>query len=563
VKATVVVLSLLRVAYDHGLRTFTTKAIPRLLWRFALVAIRVTPAAAPVAVGGVFPLTVTVWPRPPYRFVLGLRASDPSIIEVPQEISGYAGCSALTVMAAAQKLGDAEITATLCPRSRFGPSVQRIAQRVAAALGLGCARSRLTVERSPLLIVAPHPDDEALMASGVIVNALENGQPAKVVLVTNGDHREGMAYGLKRQQESITALCQLGLQETDIVFLGYPGDVTGLLRMMNNYLTADVAYTSVIGAGATYGTSGLGKRDFHAWLTGQAAAYNAPNLQGDLETLVRAWRPAHIYTTSRFDEHPDHRAVYYFVARAVQCVRLEEPFYAPILHTTTIHDITTEPYDDFWGHNELSPFRAVDFSGDFRWPLPAHAAEHSALSRFDASAYFSQPPNFWRTGLPWSAVESLPVPPSMRVTTAAQNLKYQVLTSYASQPLHCLVPYCKQDEIFWMEFPPASALLAFPPVQLHSKPGRAAVLAVALVKPANAPRAIAFASSDEGVVVVPPAVIVPTGAVTAVCAVRAVGVGTATVSANLDEPRVVANITVTGDEIFAPQGHAATVAREK
>ena len=559
----VVILSLLRAAYEHGLRTFSTRAVPRLLWRFALVVIRVMPDAAPVAVGGVFPLTVTVWPKPPYRFGLMLRSSDSSIIEVPQEISGSASCSALIVMAAAQKLGDAEITVTLCPHSRFGSFVQRTAQRVAVTLGLGFAQSRLTVERSPVLIIAPHPDDEALMASGVIVNAFENGQPVKVVIVTNGDHREGIAYGLKRQKESITAMRRLGLQETDVVFLGYPGDVTGLMCMMNNYLTADVAYTSVIRASATYGTSGLGKRDFHTWLTGKAAAYNAPNVQGDLETLIRAWRPAHIYTTSRFDEHPDHRAVYYFVARAVQCVRLEESLYAPILHTTTIHDITTEPYDDFWRHNELPPIRAVDFSGDFRWPLPAHSAENSALSRFDASARFGQPPNFWRTGLHWSAVESLPVPPSMRATTAVQNLKYQVLTSYASQPLHCLVPYCKQDEIFWKESPPASELLTFPPVQLTIKLGRAAVLAVALVRPARAPRAIAFASSDEGVVVVPPAESVPTGAVTAVFIVRAVGAGTATVVANLDEPRIVANITVTDDKMFGPKGYAATVAREK
>jgi LmbE family N-acetylglucosaminyl deacetylase len=562
VKGMGVILSLLRVAYDHGPRQFSRQAA-RLLWRFGLVVIRVMPTAAPIAVGGVFPLTVTVWPKPPYRFVLVLRSSDSSILEVPQEISGYAACSVLTVMAAAQQLGEAEITVTPRPRSRFGPFVHRTAQRVAAALGFGFARSRLTVERSPILIIAPHPDDEALMASGVIVNALENGQPAKVVLVTNGDHREGMAYGLQRQKESITAMRQLGLQETDVVFLGYPGDITGLMRMMNNYLTADVAYTSVVGASATYGTSGLGTRDFHAWLTGKAAAYNAPNVQGDLETLLRAWRPGHIYTTSRFDEHPDHRAVYYFVARAVQCARLAEPLYAPILHTTTIHDITTEPYDDFWGHNELPPIRAVDFSGDCCWPLPAHAAENSALSRFDASARFSPPPNLWRTGLHWSAVESLPVPPSMRLTTAAPNLKYQVLTSYASQPLHCLVPYCKQDEIFWMEPPPASELLAFPPVQLHIKQGGAAVLAMTLVKPAHAPRAIAFASSDEGVVVVPPAAIVPTGTVTAVCAVRAVGVGTATVAANLDEPRIVANVTVMGDEIFVSKGYVATVAREK
>ena len=65
-----------------------------------------------------------------------------------------------------------------------------------------------------------------------------------------------------------------------------------------------------------------------------------------------------------------------------------------------------------------------------------------------------------------------------------------------------------------------------------------------LIKPANSPRAVALSSSDEGVLVVPPAVIVPTGAVRVVFAVRATGKGEATVSANLNEKRVVAKVTV-------------------
>src|SRR5262245_45875503 len=107
-------------AFGFVVLALIPRAILWLLWRFVLVLIRVTPAAAPVAVGGVFPLTVSFWPKPHHRFVLMLRSSDASIVEVPQEISGPAGCSALTVMAAAHKLGEAEITVTVCPVSRFG-----------------------------------------------------------------------------------------------------------------------------------------------------------------------------------------------------------------------------------------------------------------------------------------------------------------------------------------------------------------------------------------------------------------------------------------------------------
>jgi LmbE family N-acetylglucosaminyl deacetylase len=521
-------------------------AVSRLFWGFALVLIRVTPNAVPVAVGGVFPLTIAFWPKPRHGFVLALHSSEASIVDVSPRISGHAGCSPLTVTVAAHKIGSAEVMVAVSPTARFGPIVQKIVCRIATVFGLGNARSYLTVGCSPILVVAPHPDDEALMASGIIAHALDSGQPAKVILITNGDHRKGnMRYGLKRQTESVEAMRKLGLQNTDVVFLGYPGDVVGLLRIMNNYLATDAAYTSAVGASTTYGANGLGRRDFHSWLTGKPAEYNAPNLQGDLETLIRAWRPIHIYTTSRFDEHPDHRAVYYFVARVVQCVRLADPSYTPTLHTTIIHDITSEPYEDFWGYDQLPPTRTVNFSGDDFWPLPANSADNPESVRFDASRCFNEPPNLLRTGLRWSEVESLPVPPPMRATSAAQNLKYQVLTSYASQQLRYLAPFCKRDEIFWTEHPPASELLAFPPAQQNVKKGGAAVLALTLVKPASAPRALTLASSDESVAVVPPAVIVPTGAVTALFAVKGVAAGTATVSANLDEQRIIAKITVT------------------
>jgi len=41
-----------------------------------------------------------------------------------------------------------------------------------------------------ILILAPHPDDEAIGTAGVIQKALRAGAALKVVLFTNGDHNE-------------------------------------------------------------------------------------------------------------------------------------------------------------------------------------------------------------------------------------------------------------------------------------------------------------------------------------------------------------------------------------
>src|SRR6266700_2836376 len=44
-----------------------------------------------------------------------------------------------------------------------------------------------TTAAKTLMIFAPHPDDEALMASGIMYSALSRGDTVKVVLMTNGD----------------------------------------------------------------------------------------------------------------------------------------------------------------------------------------------------------------------------------------------------------------------------------------------------------------------------------------------------------------------------------------
>src|SRR5690606_10583380 len=73
-----------------------------------------------------------------------------------------------------------------------------------------------------LLVVAPHPDDDLLIASGVIAAAKARGEQVVVVFVTNGD-ASGVSAGRLRQDEAVLSQTQhLGTTEDDLIFLSYP-----------------------------------------------------------------------------------------------------------------------------------------------------------------------------------------------------------------------------------------------------------------------------------------------------------------------------------------------------
>ena len=91
-----------------------------------------------------------------------------------------------------------------------------------------------------VMVFSPHPDDESIAASGLIQRVLENEGKVQVVFVTNGDGytyairlrvknarisgKDFIEYGKKRQEEAVHALCELGLQPEDAIFLGFPDD---------------------------------------------------------------------------------------------------------------------------------------------------------------------------------------------------------------------------------------------------------------------------------------------------------------------------------------------------
>lgn len=80
----------------------------------------------------------------------------------------------------------------------------------------------------PVLVLAPHPDDESLGCGGMIAQACGEGRPPWVVVLTDGgmSHPKSRLYPRERlrrlrEEETIAATGLLGLPPERLTFLGY------------------------------------------------------------------------------------------------------------------------------------------------------------------------------------------------------------------------------------------------------------------------------------------------------------------------------------------------------
>lgn len=291
---------------------------------------------------------------------------------------------------------------------------RRIAHKVLWAflcLSIGAAPARAGV-----LVVAPHPDDDLLMAAGVIYRAVQAGEPVTVVYMTNGDSNRETPYGLARQAEAVAGQQRLGVQEDDLIFLGYPD---GYLHQL---LTRDIppgeTLITTFNRSRTYGQRGLGRSDYHTYRLGSPAHYNRHHIVTDLEDILSMLRPEHIYVTSELDTHPDHFATCQLLKLAVMAAHAATPEYAPVVHKTIVH----------WSHGF--------------WPHP-----------MDATAPFPEIPNLGRFGLTWKSRERLEVPLPMQSTDLSRNPKYLAIAAHRSQGGvdGYLKNFVHKDEFFWVE----------------------------------------------------------------------------------------------------------------
>ena len=163
-----------------------------------------------------------------------------------------------------------------------------------------------------ILIVAPHPDDEALCCAGLVLRATAAGARVSVVWITSGDafeldaaliertllpgHQAMRRLAADRMREAEAAAGLLGIPASERWFLGYPD--RGIRRLLTDYYARP--YTShYTGAAAVPYDQALSP----------GTAYEGRLLERDLAGLLERVQPTLVLAPSPLDRHRDHAAV--------------------------------------------------------------------------------------------------------------------------------------------------------------------------------------------------------------------------------------------------------------
>ena len=181
-----------------------------------------------------------------------------------------------------------------------------------------------------LLVFAPHPDDEALGCSGVMLRAIAEGKRVGVVVLTNGagfpqaasvitekpldqlTSSDFLTLAGTRQQQSVDGLELLGVGTTDLSFLGYPD--SGLEPIYGS--DSETPYRQEFTERSE--TFGVAVSDYHSQVHGRPAPYVKARILGDIVEILKTRRPKEIYVTNEADTHADHRAAFWFVRDAAR-----------------------------------------------------------------------------------------------------------------------------------------------------------------------------------------------------------------------------------------------------
>jgi LmbE family N-acetylglucosaminyl deacetylase len=259
----------------------------------------------------------------------------------------------------------------------------------------GVADLKLAVNHAPrLLVVAPHPDDEAIGAGGLMQRVAANGGAVRVVLLTSGDgFPEGVevaggvarpkpadfrGYGVLREGETRAALHELGVASSQVTFLGLPDD--GLCRIASTYLfdkrrAFESPYTN------------RESPPFTEQLV-RGARYRGVDVRREIEQIVETFGPTLIALPHPEDDHPDHCSTHIFVREALLAV-------APAARTR-VHVLHYLVHYDQW---PLTPGGSIGTtlnppdgfpSSEGRWLSLALTPPEAAAKRRALLAYTSQ-----------------------------------------------------------------------------------------------------------------------------------------------------------------------------
>jgi LmbE family N-acetylglucosaminyl deacetylase len=270
---------------------------------------------------------------------LALILTSPALAETPRlEVPGFFAAR-LEPASISTRVPDSPAGMQLAFLNDTGPSQRHIALRMSdsdAALRVPSALR--------LLVFSPHPDDETLGVAGLVQRVIKRGGSARIVWMTNGDgypdavraefdiaeptSDEFILFGKMRQQEALKAISQLGLEEGDAVFLGFPDG--GLHHLWTAHWTVAHPYRSP-----------HTRSDHPAYPNSymRAICYCGSSLVEGIMGVMRDFSPDWVVLPDPRDTHPDHSATGAFVLEALRKLREsgEPPFAETQAYTYLVH----------------------------------------------------------------------------------------------------------------------------------------------------------------------------------------------------------------------------------
>lgn len=188
-----------------------------------------------------------------------------------------------------------------------------------------------------VLIIVPHPDDETLATAGLIQQCLSQKKKVLVVILTCGDSfkedakaifnaenpdaKDFQKLGLIRSQESRSAMKDLKLPASSLIFLGYPNG--GLNTLWETNWDFNKLFLAVNGK----------DHSPYPFSYQKNAPYCGENLTRNLETIITKFKPTAVFFPDGEDEHCDHWAANAFVHYVLTKHNYSKKQYTYLVHS--------------------------------------------------------------------------------------------------------------------------------------------------------------------------------------------------------------------------------------
>ena len=272
----------------------------------------------------------------------------------------------------------------------FAATVLLALQRPASDAPPGLA---LTVgPATRLLVLAPHPDDEALGTAGLIRRVLGAGGSVRVVLVTSGDAfpegveatthvrrptaRDFRYYGSMRERETLAGMEVLGVRRAQVEFLGFPD---GALCYIATRDPSGKAFESPFTRRVD---PPVPEQVIHG------SQYRGADVRREIEAILAAYAPTIVAMPHPEDHHPEHCATNIFGQEALDAVRRRSPRTAPRVLRYVIHFAQWPNLDEDVDQPLLPP--PAFPAGEGSWRTLTLTPAESAMKRRALGAYATQ-----------------------------------------------------------------------------------------------------------------------------------------------------------------------------